>query len=91
MHTFTELPNQGRRQGIQNGNNEVDQEAGTSVRRFPMAAGYGIFSVSPSNIERVRRYIANQEANHKSMSFQDEFREMCKRHGFVVDERYVWD
>ena len=28
---------------------------------------------------------------HHSMSFQDEFSELCKRHGLEIDERYVWD
>ena len=62
-----------------------------ALRDFQWQAGYGIFSVSPSNVESVKRYIANQEEHHRHMSFQDEFRELCKRHGIVIDERYVWD
>jgi len=58
---------------------------------FQWQAGYGIFSVSRSNVEQVKRYIANQEEHHKRISFQDEFREICKRHGIEIDERYVWD
>jgi putative transposase len=58
---------------------------------FQWQAGYGIFSVSQSNVEQAKGYIANQEEHHKRMSFQDEFREICKRHGIVIDERYVWD
>lgn len=55
------------------------------------SAGWGQSAVSPSNIEQVKRYIANQEEHHRRMSFQDEFRELCKRHGIEIDERYVWD
>jgi REP element-mobilizing transposase RayT len=58
---------------------------------FHWQNGYGIFSVSPSNIEAVKTYIANQEEHHRRMTFQDEFREMCRRHGIEIDERYVWD
>ncbi len=47
--------------------------------------------VSPSNVEQVKRYIANQEEHHQRISFQDEFREICKRDGIGIDERYVWD
>jgi len=61
------------------------------VHIFQWQAGYGIFSVSESNVEQVKRYIANQEEHHKHISFQDEFRELCKRHGIEIDERYVWD
>jgi len=25
------------------------------------------------------------------MTFQDEFREICKRHDIEIDERFVWD
>lgn len=58
---------------------------------FAWQGGYGIFSVSESNCEQVRRYIADQERHHLKMSFQDEFRLLCKRHGIEIDERYVWD
>lgn len=64
---------------------------GPSHSDFQWQAGYGIFSVSQSNVEQVKRYIANQEEHHKRMSFQDELRAMCKRHGIEIDERYVWD
>ncbi len=62
-----------------------------SLHDFQWQAGYGALSVSASNVEQVKRYIANQEEHHKCMSFQDEFRELCKRHGIEIDERHVWD
>ncbi|MEM9826851.1 MAG: transposase, partial [Planctomycetota bacterium] len=49
------------------------------------------FSVSESNVEQVKRYIANQAEHHRRMSFKDEFRELCRCHGIDWDERYVWD
>jgi putative transposase len=53
--------------------------------------GYGAFSVSPSNVEWVKAYIEKQEEHHAAISFQDEFRELLRRHGIEWDERYVWD
>ncbi len=61
------------------------------LRDFQWQNGYGAFSVSVSNIERVKRYIARQEEHHRRMSYQDEFRELCRRHRVEIDERYVWD
>jgi putative transposase len=58
---------------------------------FHWQGGYGIFSVSESNVEPVKLYIANQEQHHAQMSFQDEYRTLCHRHGIEIDERYVWD
>jgi REP element-mobilizing transposase RayT len=67
------------------------KKQGRTYADFHWQAGYGIFSVSPSNIDQVKRYIANQEQHHKQMSFQEEFRETCRRHGLEIDERYAWD
>jgi REP element-mobilizing transposase RayT len=52
--------------------------------------GYGAFSVSPSNVDRVQAYIVNQEQHHRGRTFQDEFRELLRRHGIDWNERYVW-
>ncbi len=58
---------------------------------FSWQGGYGAFSVSESNIPQVKQYIQNQESHHKRFSFQDEFRELCKRHKIDLEERYAWD
>lgn len=57
---------------------------------FAWQTGYGVFSVSESNADAVRKYIADQEAHHKKRSFQDEFRAFLKKNGIAVDEKYVW-
>ncbi|HLA84426.1 MAG TPA: transposase [Thermoguttaceae bacterium] len=67
------------------------KKQGQQYADFHWQSGYGIFSVSESNVEKVKQYIANQEEHHKKMSFQDEFRLLCRRHGVPIDERYVWD
>ena len=58
---------------------------------FFWQTGYAAFSVSPSNITRVAAYIANQEKHQLKLGFQDEFRELLRRHKVEWDERYVWD
>ena len=63
----------------------------TELGSFQWQAGYGIFSVDESKLKQTKRYIASQEEHHKRFSFQDEFRELCKRYGVSIDERYVWD
>jgi hypothetical protein len=64
---------------------------GASYRDFHWQAGYGVFSVSESMRPTVIHYIQNQEEHHQRLSFQDEFRALCTRHGIEIDERYVWD
>ncbi len=58
---------------------------------FSWQSGYGVFSVSHSNRNAVDEYIRNQREHHRKLSFQVEFRELCKRHETEIDERYVWD
>jgi putative transposase len=58
---------------------------------FYWQSGNGAFSVSQSNVEQVKSYIANQEEHHRRISFQDELRALLRRHEIEFDERYVWD
>ena len=57
---------------------------------FAWQEGYGAFSVSSSNINRVIRYIENQEKHHRKISFEDEFITLLKRHGIDYDPKYVF-
>ena len=67
------------------------KDQGPQYREFFWQSGYGAFSVSQSNVEQVRAFIATQEEHHRKVSFQDEFRALCRKHGVEIDERYVWD
>jgi len=64
---------------------------GKEFQEFCWQGGYGIFSVSESKVPDVREYVDNQEQHHHRMTFQEEFRLLCQRHGIEIDERYVWD
>ena len=50
---------------------------------FHWQEGYGVFSVSPSHVESVRSYIANQEQHHKKSTFQDEFRRILLKYNVM--------
>jgi len=52
--------------------------------------GYGVFSVSPENVDIVIEYIKNQHVHHQKMSFKDEFRKFLNQNGINFDERYLW-
>lgn len=61
------------------------------LKDFAWQSGYGAFGVSESNIEQVSEYIRSQVDHHRRMTFQDELRALCERHGITLDERYAWD
>jgi putative transposase len=60
-------------------------------KEFAWQAGYGVFSVSESNVPSVTEYIATQEEHHKKRSFQEEFVAFLKKNKVTYDERYIWD
>ena len=60
-------------------------------RGFFWQRGYGAFSVSPSQLDAVLQYVDTQQEHHRTRTFQDEYRELLRRHGIDFDERYVWD
>jgi REP element-mobilizing transposase RayT len=59
-------------------------------REFSWQEGYGAFSVSSSNLNAVMRYIQNQEAHHRKISFEEEFRAILKRHGVEYEPKYMF-
>src|SRR5690554_4139778 len=49
--------------------------------KFGWQNEYYVSSISPSQIEAVRRYIRNQEKHHRKMSFQEEYRQLLEKAG----------
>jgi REP element-mobilizing transposase RayT len=49
--------------------------------KFAWSRGYGVFSVSQSNIGQVAAYIAGQQKHHQARTFAEEFKEFVDRHG----------
>lgn len=49
--------------------------------KFAWGRGYGAFSVSHSDAERVAGYIANQEEHHRKWTFAEEYGLFVKRYG----------
>jgi REP element-mobilizing transposase RayT len=52
---------------------------------------YGAFSVSPSQLATVVRYIRNQREHHKKRTFEEEFLELLRRSGIEFDPDTVFD
>ncbi len=76
---------------VKKGSSKWMKANGPKNTDFHWQNGYAAFSVSQSNERQVKKYIRNQKDHHRRMSFQDELRELFRRHGVEFDERYVWD
>lgn len=59
--------------------------------KFTWQEGYSSFAVSASNIPAVKRYVLNQEAHHRKMSFEDELLILLRKHGIAFDPKEVLD
>ena len=62
-----------------------------NLKTFHWQDGYGTFSVSQSQEEKVRQYIVNQKEHHRVKSFQEEFIEFLKANKIEYDEHYIWE
>ncbi len=58
----------------------------TRYRGFLWQRGYGAFSVSPSQLDAVLQYVETQQEHHRTRTFQEEFRDLLRRHGVNFDE-----
>ena len=60
-------------------------------RSFAWQEGYGAFTVSHSQIFRVRDYIRTQPEHHRVKTFKEEYLELLRAHEIAFEERYVLD
>ncbi len=58
-------------------------------RMFAWQEGYAAFSVSHSNLSRVKDYIQSQEEHHASRSFREELLAFLDQNQIAYDPRYV--
>ncbi|HMO80911.1 MAG TPA: IS200/IS605 family transposase [Pyrinomonadaceae bacterium] len=61
------------------------------TKLFAWQDGYGAFSVGPTQIGSLKKYIGTQKEHHHGASFEDEMRYFLRKYSVEFDERYVWD
>jgi len=59
--------------------------------KFNWQEGFGAFSYSRSQIDRVIHYIINQEKHHKKRTFREEYIDFLKKFEIEYDEKYLFD
>ncbi len=57
---------------------------------FSWQSGYGIFSVSESQLPHVLEYVANQKKRHHNKTFKEEFVQLLEKHEIEYENEYVW-
>ena len=67
------------------------KERGPEYLDFEWQGGYAAFSVSQSNLEPVKQYIAGQEEHHHKIGFKEELLALLRKHEIEWDEKYIWE
>jgi hypothetical protein len=52
------------------------------------SVGYGSFTCSYCDIDRLIDYIKNQQEHHKKTSFEEEYRKLILESGISLDEKF---
>jgi REP element-mobilizing transposase RayT len=60
-------------------------------RTFEWQKGYGAFTVSYSQVPKVRAYIQNQEEHHRTRTFEEEYTDFLNRHGIAFRPEYLFE
>ena len=58
---------------------------------FNWQEGYGVFSYGHSQIDKVCKYVLNQELHHKRKTFKQEYVEFLQKFEVPFDERFLFD
>ncbi|MFI5196628.1 MAG: IS200/IS605 family transposase [Chitinophagales bacterium] len=67
----------------------INQEKFTK-NKFNWQDGYGAFSHSRSQVNKVVQYIHNQQEHHHKITFLEEYKKMLKDFEINYDERYIF-
>lgn len=57
---------------------------------FAWQGGYGIFSVSASQVDKVKEYVMNQKEHHRKRTFQEEYEAFLKAYNIEYSPEYVF-
>ena len=76
---------------VKTGSSKWVKTKGSRYDDFHWQDGYGIFSINPSEVEKVVEYIDRQDDHHKKHTFQEELLAFLKKYKVEYDERYLWD
>ena len=76
---------------IKKSSNEFVKENKLSKFKFDWQNGFGAFSYSQSQIDKVVKYILNQKEHHNKKSFKSEYLDLLKKFEIKYDEKYLFD
>ncbi|MBD0289129.1 MAG: IS200/IS605 family transposase [Flavisolibacter sp.] len=71
--------------------NEFIKTKGWIRGDFHWQEGYGVFSYGHSQLDRVCKYVLNQEAHHHKKAFREEYHELLEKFAISYEERFLFE
>jgi putative transposase len=75
---------------VKGDSSEFINKEGFIKRKFLWQEGYGAFSNSRSQIDKVVKYILNQKEHHSKKTFKEEYIDILKDYAVEYDEKYIF-
>lgn len=76
---------------VKNNSSGFINEKGFLKTKFHWQEGYGAFSYSKSQLDKVVKYVLNQAEHHKTQTFKDEYITFLKKFEIEYDEKYLFE
>jgi putative transposase len=67
------------------------KEQGLVSSRFAWQTGFGAFSLSKRDVDRIYKYILNQESHHQRVSFKEEYLKLLIEFEIDFNALYLFD
>lgn len=76
---------------VKKSSNEFINDNKLSKFKFNWQEGFGAFSYSHSQLDKVIAYIMNQKEHHKKKTFKEEYTDFLKQFNIEYDEQYLFE
>lgn len=76
---------------VKKSSNEFINDNKLSKFKFNWQEGFGAFSYSHSQLDKVIAYIMNQKEHHKKKTFKEEYTDFLKQFNVEYDEQYLFE
>ncbi len=76
---------------MKNNSSKFINEKNWLPKKFSWQYGYGAFSYSHSHIDRVYKYILNQEEHHRKRTFREEYIDLLNKFEVPHEKKYLFD
>ena len=76
---------------IKNNSSKFINEQKLLKGKFYWQEGYGVFSYSKSQLDKVVKYIIYQPVHHKIKTFKEEYIELLKKFEIEFNEKYLFE